>query len=133
MPANTQPIFPNVPRIAVANLSAANTTRASVATGSLTNGVLILAAGSNGSRIDQITVQATGTTTAGMVRLWLAISGTAHLYDEFPVTAVTPSGSVVTFRDARLYTTLVLPSTASLYATTHNAEAFNVTAHGGDY
>lgn len=125
----TDPNYAATPRIGVAAISTANTNR----DGSGTLGT-VLTAGSNGSRVDVITVQATGTTTAGMVRLFVHDGSVARLWREVPVSAITPSGSVVAFaQELALVEPLLLPTGWSLRASTHNAEAFNVVAVGGDF
>lgn len=88
-----------------------------------------------GLKITSIQVQATGTTTAGMVRIFLSTDSgsTWRLFDEFPVGAVTPSASLPAYRASKNYTDLVLFGTAvRLAATTHNTETFNVFAFGAD-
>lgn len=109
------------PKSAVAQISAANTNRDG--TGTI---VTVLSAGTSGSRIDDIVITATGTTTAGMVRLFLHDGTNARLFREVPVTAITPSGTVQAFTASLSNIALVLASGWSLRAATHNAEAFNV-------
>ena len=131
MAASNLPIYPKTPATDAATISAAVTTRTVTGVTGLTQ---VIAAGDDGTRIDSIKVQATGTVTAGMVRLWLySGSGDALLFDEIPVGAVTPSGTVAAFQVMRYYQTLVLPAGYSIYASTNNAEAFNVRAFGGNY
>lgn len=114
---------------AVAQISAANTNRDG--TGTI---VTVLTAGSQGTLIELIRVIATGTTTAGMVRLYIHDGANARLYDELAVTAITPSGTVAAFEIELVPSKpLVLPSGYSLRASTHNAETFNVFATGGNY
>ena len=120
------------PRSAVAQVSTANTNRDG--TGTL---VTVFTAASTGSRIDDIVVQAVGTTTAGMVRLFLSFDGgtTNRLFAEIPVSAVTPSATVQAFRVAMLDMALLLPNAnALLRASTHNAETFNIiVSRAGDF
>lgn len=124
----TAPAFAATPRIGAVSISTANTNR----DGTGTIGT-VLTAGSGGTKIDEVVVQATGTTTAGMVRLYLYDGSTYFLYDEVPITAATPSGTVSAFRGTRRYTYLVLPTNSwSLRASTHNAETFLVQAQGAD-
>lgn len=131
MSQNRTPIFVETPKIGTAQISTANTNR----DGTGTVGT-VLTAGSNGSRIHRIRVKAGGTTTAGMVRLFIHDGSAYRLWHEIPVTAITPSATVETFED-ELYlpgeSALALPSGYSLRASTHNAETFNVIAEGGDY
>ena len=129
MPANTQPIFTLTPRADVAQVTTANTARDGSGTP-----VTICTAGANGTRIDLVRICATGTTTAGVVRLFIHNGTSAFLYDEILVSAITPSTTVAVFEaDYRPAEPIVLPTGYSLRATTHNTETFNILVHGGDY
>jgi hypothetical protein len=134
MAANTSPIFSLTPKVGMATISTANTNRDG--TGTLGT---IVTGGTNGTRVDGIVVQATGTTTAGMVRLFVFDgASTTQMIDEVPVSAVTPSGTTQAFRVTRRSPDpqtplLVLPQGYILKAGTHNAESFSVVALGGDY
>lgn len=93
----------------------------------------ILTAGASGTRIDDIAITAQGTTTAGMVRLFLSDGTTHRLWREIPVVAYTPSGTQPAFSSYLSGLGLLLKSGWSLRASTHNAEAFNVlVTNGGD-
>lgn len=120
------------PRAAYTQISAANTNRDG--TGTI---VSVITGGTNGSRVDDITIQATGTTTAGMVRLYLSLDGgtTNRLVREIAVTAATPSGTVQAFTTSLSNLALLLPNnTAVLRASTHNAETFNIiVTRAGDF
>lgn len=128
--------FSATPRIGAVVISTANTNR----DGTGTIGT-VFTAGASGSRIDGIVIQATGTTTGGMVRLFVHDGTNARLFDEAPVIAITPSGTAPAFstalgNSAPLATgryPLMLPSGWSLRAATNNAESFNVIALGGDF
>jgi hypothetical protein len=128
------PQYASTPKVGIGQISTANTNR----DGTGTIGT-VFTAGASGSRIDRAVVSATGTTTAGMVRLFLHDGTNARLYCEMAVTAITPSGTTKAFNDTfEAVTTpdlfpLVLPNGWSLRASTHNAESFNVTAVGGDF
>lgn len=127
----TAPNYAATPRASFVVISTANTARDG--TGTLGT---VFTAGSNGSRIDRIIAHATGTTTAGMVRLFVHDGTNARLWRELPVTAVTPSASVPAWSAEVVFpsnTPLILPSGWSLRASTHNAESFAVTAFGADY
>lgn len=91
----------------------------------------LMTAGASGSRVDRINLTATGTTTAGMVRLFV---GTA-LIKEVPVLAITPSATQPAFSaDVVFDSGLILQASAVLKASTHNAESFNLTViSGGDF
>ena len=120
--------------IGAAIISAANTNRDG--TGTLVQVLVAPSAGSGragGSRIERIRVCALGTTTDGMVRLFLD-NGTARwLYDEIGVEALVPSAVIKAFRKEIECKDLVLPAGWTLKASTHNAESFAVLALGGDF
>lgn len=121
--------YASTPKNGVAQLSAANT--AIDGTGTIAT---VYTAGTSGSRIDDITITATGTVTAGMVRLFLNNGTTSYLWKSIPVTATTPSGTVAPFSSSLLGQALVLGSGWSLRASTNNAESFNVVVtRAGDF
>jgi hypothetical protein len=82
--------------------------------------------------IENITIKATDTTTAGCIRFFISTdSGTSkRLIAEIVVNAITPGASAATFvSEVPQLSGLVLVGTSSLlYASTHNAETFNVIA-----
>jgi hypothetical protein len=130
MAANSVPRF-LLPEnsIGSVDISTANTNR----DGTGTVGT-VWTAGAGGGQIELIRVIAKGTTTAGMIRLFLHDGAAYHFYDELVVAAVTPSGTVAAFEGEIVPSKpLVLPSGWSLRASTHNAEAFSVVATGGNY
>lgn len=92
-------------------------------------------AGALGLRIDLLRVQAIGSTTAGMVRLFRADAGGSRLLHELPVTAATPTASVRAFAaDVQFVGGLLLEPGQSLRVATHQAEAFDVTVlQGGEF
>jgi hypothetical protein len=109
-------------------LSAANTNR----DGSGTTATLVTG-GSLGTRIDRIKTIAAGTVTAGVVRFYLSDGTNTRLFKERLVAATTPSTTVAVFEDEITFAdALIIPTGWTLKASTHNAEAFNLFAHGGD-
>jgi len=130
------PNFAATPRLGITAISTANINREG--TGTLGT---VLTAGTSGSRIDSIVIQAAATTTAGMVRLFIHVGTNARLYDEVPVIPVTPGASapawsVALGNNAPLSSgryPLMLPTGFSLRASTHNAEAFSIHAIEGDF
>ena len=134
MPPNTTPVFTLTPHISSARTATANTNRdgtgtlATVATGQ-----------ANGTRIDRVTIEGTGaSTTPGMVRFYLDDgAGNIRLIKEIPVTAATPSATVLGFFyewvRTDTYPVEVLPNGWMLKAAPHNAEQFDIVAHGGDF
>lgn len=116
-------------RTAQAQVSTANTNRNG--TGTI---VTVFTAGSNGSRIDDIYITATATTTAGVVRLFLNDGTNTYLWREILVPAITPSTTVSVFSAALLSQGLILANTWSLRASTNNAETFNIqVTRAGDF
>lgn len=130
----TNPQFAATPKVGIAQISTANTSL----TGTGTLGT-IFTAGANGSRIDAIAIKGTGTSTSGMVRLFIHNGTTASLLTEIPVLAVTPSGTIPSWEtqlnanSMAQVLPIILPAGHSLRASTHNAETFNILATGGDF
>ena len=130
------------PTIDVSQISTANTNRdGSGTTVEIAAGPTTAAGSGVGKRITGVQIQATGTTTQGMVRFFISVDGgtTKRLIEEIPVSAITPSSTTAAFA-----TTVpgligcVLPgqvsaNTQKLYASTHNAETFNVIVFGATY
>jgi hypothetical protein len=115
------PQYAATPINSAVNIATANTAR----DGSGTLGTLITASG-NGMRVDDIYVTATGTTTAGTVRIFLSNGTTNYLIQELIVSAVTVSATVPAWSQPINNKGLVLQSGWSLKFSTQNAEAFNI-------
>lgn len=129
MPANTNPVFTLTPRIGYAQVSLANTGRDG--TGNISD---ILTGATYGTRIDKVTVTATGNTTGGMVRLFLYTTAVTRLFLEISVTSATVSSTVQAFTQTVVFDHgIILPLNWKLQASTHNAETFNIFAFAGDY
>lgn len=110
-------------------LTAANTNRNG--TGTL---VSIITGATNGTRVDDIAIVAAGTTTAGVVRLFISDGTNIRLWQEILVAAVTPSTTVSVWSYTLLNQALILKSGWSLQAATNNAETFNVlVTRAGDF
>jgi hypothetical protein len=124
----TAPQYAATPKCGIATISTANTNRDG--TGTIGD---VLTTGAAGSRIERLVLQAQGTTTAGMIRLYIH-NGTAYkLWREIPVTALTPSGTTAAWTyELQLYD-FVLPTGYKFAASTNNAETFNVIAFYGDF
>jgi hypothetical protein len=137
MPANTSPIFPLTPIVGVATLTAptAITSRANI-TGT-TGLVKLTDTSTNGTKVDQITVTAKGTTVANTIDIWVYNGTTSYLYYEIPVTAVTPNTTTIqAFTSTVVFANLVLPSTYQLYISSQvgtTSADFNIYAFGGQY
>lgn len=129
--------FTAQPTLEITPISTANTGRDG--SGTITAVAVAPSTGAGpgvGKRISRVVVQATGTTTAGMIRFFLSLDGgtTWRLYAEAPVTARTPSGTVDAFRtEVEALVGLMLPggNLARLGAAPHNAETFVVTVEAG--
>lgn len=124
----TSPVFAVTPRVGMAQVSVANAGRDG--TGTLVD---VIVGAATGTKISEVVVEATVTTTAGMVRLFLSDGVSTRLFDEIAVAAATPSASVRATRVSTLYQNLTLPSSSwKLVACTANANAINVIAFGAD-
>jgi len=125
------PEFATNPVVGMAQVSTANTNRDG--TGTVVD---VLTGGSNGTLINKVRIQAVGTTTAGVIRLYLYDGTNTRLMKEILVTAKTPSTTVEAWSTTVMfsgYDLLVLPSASwVLKASTHNAETFNIFAVGAE-
>lgn len=121
--------YASTPRAALAQVSTANANRDG--TGTIAT---VFTAGASGSRVEDIWLVATGTTTAGMIRLFLHDGTNARLWQEVSVSPVTPSATVSVWSSSLVNQALILPNGWSLRASTHNAETFNVIVdRAGDF
>lgn len=96
----------------------------------------IFTAGASGSRVERLKLKATGTTTAGMLRVFLHNGTAFFLHEEVPVTAITPSATVETWEGELVYgdtSPLILPASWTIRVSTHNAEGFHATTIAGDF
>lgn len=122
------PAYASTPKVGAASLSTADSSRTAP-----TNVGTVFTAGTSGSRIDRATIHATGTTTQGLVRLFLHDGSTYRLIKEVQVLPVTPSTTQAAFAsDLTFDGGINIASGWSLRATTSNSEAFTVTAFGAD-
>jgi len=127
----TQPIL-NYAQVSTANTALDGTGT----TVKVIDGPTTAAAAGVGERINRVIVNATGTTTAGMVRFFLSLDGgtTKRLIVEKPVTAITVGASTAAFRTEvpeLVGLILVGGGDAELYASTHIAETFNIIIESG--
>lgn len=105
------------------------------------NSVVVLTAGANGSKIEEIVVQASqtslvATTVAGLVYVFLYDGATYHLFDTVSITAVTASTTTAPFRLSKVYNNLVLKNGWSLRASQSiagNASLLKIHALGADF
>jgi hypothetical protein len=139
-PASHQPLFSQTPTNGFQIISVANTGRDGLGTT-----YTLATGGAYGTRVSYVIIKAQGTTTAGMIRLFIdevTGGGSVCLIKEIPVTAITPSGTVESFEaivdfeygDSNgTVVGLVLAEDQELRVSTNNAEAFAVTCIASQY
>lgn len=122
------PVFYPTPVVGRARIATANGNR----DGSGTLGTVLTCTAD--TRIERIDIVATGTTTAGMVRLFISDATNIRAWKEVVVAAITVAAGVAAFSaivdGSDPANVLILPNTWILLAGTHNAEQFDVTAWG---
>lgn len=132
MAMTATPVFVQTPKQWFAQVSTANTNRDG--TGTLVD---IVSGATNGTKIDCIYIQAAGTVTAGVVRLYVNDGTNTRLWKEVMVTATTPSTSVQAWNSTIDLSYpgggMFIPNGYKLRASTHNSETFNIIAVGGDF
>ena len=124
----SSPSFAATPKVGAATVSTAD---AGLATPS--NPPNVLTAGTNGTRINAVIVQAMGTTAVGLVRLWLFDGTNYSLIREIPVFPVVPGTSIPAFQTVTTFDHLSIPSGWSLRASTTVAQSLRVIAMAADY
>ena len=126
---STAAAYASVINSAQCQVTTANTTRDG--TGAV---VTLVTGATNGTRVDDIYIAAAGTTTAGVVRMFLS-DGTNHrLMQEFLISAVTPSTTVGVWSMFLPNLGILLKSGWSLRFSTNNTETFNILmTRGGDF
>jgi hypothetical protein len=88
----------------------------------------------NGARIDEISIKAGVTTTAGMVRLFLHDGTSYFLWKEILVPAITASATVASFETVLTNLGLILANGWSIRASTEQAQLFNIAVtQGGEF
>lgn len=124
----TSPVFEAVPQISAVSIGTANTNRDGTGTvGTVITGVAA------GTEVRRIVIQAIGTTTAGMVRLFTFDGTNYRALREVVVTAITVAAGTAAFRAEIALSDVILPNASwSIVASTHNGETFHVTAFGAD-
>ena len=122
------PAFAATPRCSAVSIGTADTSRTAP-----TNVGTVLTAGASGSRIDEVTITAAGTSTSNVVRLFIYTGSVYYLLQEVLATAITPGASQDSFNTTLTFNSLVIPTGYSLRATTHATETYHVFAFGGDF
>lgn len=132
--------YSSAPTVDIGQVTAANTARdGSGTTVEIASGPTSAAGTGVGKRISLVMIQATGTTTAGMIRFFLSVDGgtTKRLLTEVPVAAITVSSTQPAFQISvpQLVSTILQGQVSSLscklYASTEKAETFNIFVFGG--
>lgn len=128
---STQQTYVGSAKSPVSRISTANANRDG--TGTIAT---LHTAGAAGARIDDVSIKATGTTTAGIVRFFKSTDGGAtwRLVREVIVSAITPSGTVAAFEALISDWAYVMQANDRLGVSTNNAETFDVSVNrGGDF
>lgn len=92
----------------------------------------VIAATSNGVRVETFRIIAAGPVTDGMIRLYMSDGTGAHyLISEIAVTATTPSATSPVWQYAHIPAVLlVIPGGYAIKASTEKGESFHITAIG---
>lgn len=121
--------FAATPKIGQARISTANTNRDG--TGTVAT---LFTAGVNGSRVDSLSIKASGATSTGMIRFFVHDGTNIRLLTEDEVYDINPTSTDRTHESyIELAGGLALPTGYSLRVSTENAEQFDVMAFGGDF
>lgn len=112
------------PVMGTINISTANSNLDG--TGSVT---AVITGANQGTLLQTITVKAVNSTTQGMVRLFVEASANFFLWREIKIPASSPTGVVKSFHST-LLVNLMLKNGYTLYASTENAESFNISTSG---
>jgi hypothetical protein len=135
MTASTTPVFTKTPKIGIAVLGTFDASMTAPAGAQVST---VFTAGADGSKIEEIVVEANATLAAGLVNLWLHDGSTLRLFDQVQL-ATTPAMSTTArgFRLPNQYANLVLPAGWSLRAshttTGNDTSKLTVLAFGGDF
>ena len=133
MTMTATPIFAQTPLVAIATLTSptAITSRANI-TG-VTGLVKLTDTTTNGLRIDALTVKGKGTSSAGIVFIWLYNGTTSYLLDEIDIAAITGSTTLDSVIASKYPAGLNLAPTQQLYVSVSVAQDLNVFAFCGAY
>lgn len=116
----TQASFASTPTAAGVVFSTADTSRTAP-----TNAAVVITGGASGTRVDDLYINATATTTANMLRLFLYNGTTYYLLKEISVSANIPSVSNPVWSTDLTDLAILLPTSSwSLRITTNNAESY---------
>lgn len=121
------PSYASTPRFERGVIATADSSRTSP-----TSSVSIISAAAAGTILERIIIQATATTTAGMVRLFVYDGSNYSLIKEVEVVAITPSATTPAFAVEIDMDGITLPNGRSIKASTEKSETFVVSAFGAD-
>lgn len=123
----TSPQYTAIPRIGMVKIDSTNTSLDG-------SGILhqVFIAGTNGSRIDEVIVKATESTTTGIVRLFISDGTNSFLLTEISVTQCTISDSIKSF-ETGIKLGLIVPNGMVLMATSTTQTILNIIVCGGDF
>jgi len=128
----TAPAYAATPGIEAASVSTANTNRDG--TGTIAT---ILTAGSSGTRIEEIVVKADADPADCTIVFYYHDGSAYHVFDEWDIgNPAAGSATVASYREARRYDSLVIPSGSTLRASITaalTAGAIQITAEAGDF
>lgn len=127
------PVFAQTPKLFVATLTSptAVTSRSNI-TG--TTGLTKLTdLQTNGLRVDSIQVVSKGTSSAGIVFVWLYDGTTSYLWDQIDISAVTGSTTLDSIAVSKTYTSKNLTPSQQLYVSISVTQDVNVFLDGGAY
>ena len=123
---STSPQYAATPLSPAVLSSTANANRDG--TGTVTQ---LVGTSATGSRIDDITIQAQATTTAGMIRFFRKRGASYFLLREVAVSAQVPSATDRAFSVQLQNLAWVMDSTSELHVSTEKAEAFAISVTRG--
>lgn len=94
--------------------------------------VLLKAATTNGCKVRRIVWRSAGTSSVGILSLWVHNGTTSFLFDELELTAMTPSTTLVAANGSKAYDDFMLAPTEALYASVTVMQSLNVFAQCSD-
>lgn len=127
----TSPVYAATPKIGSAAAPGFDTSLTAPSTTAT-----VLTSGSSGSKIEEIVVQGTATTVAGVLNIWAHDGSNYSLLDQVLISAVTSSTTAVAFRAVRQYSNMWLPTGYTLRishtVTGNDTNKIRVTAYYSD-
>jgi hypothetical protein len=113
----------------------ANARTGTIAGTPVTGAVLLMTAGANGSRIEDITFTSLGSSSVDVGRIFIVSSGTFYLLEEFAIPAVTATAANVAAASVTIsFPNFVVAFGDSVYVSAAvNTSNYSVIAFGGDF